>query len=442
MTYSPMRMFDPLYGRVDLDDLESQLVLAPEFQRLRCIRMCNINSMLVSGASEISRFEHSVGVLKLAQSWCRKNGAAGDDSVVMRAAALLHDVQTGPFGHSLQYVVEDNKVDGSFVHDDIYYGYKQQYHQRLLATASYKGTVFSTPSILSRLWPRVAEAIKGAGKFGPLISGTLDLDNLDNVVRLAYHVGVATTEDGKNLPTLATQLAVVEGQLSASREVIPLIERWQQIRHRLYDLLLHDWAEFSAKAMLTYAIEKAYEATLLDQQSWLLTDSGLLDHLESKGVGEHQTIGEVIRRIRAGALYQPLLLASTEDVNLYRLMSTTESKRLLERKVFDRLKAEGRSVGRPLVHFILDHKKTSRAVRLRIDGGNSTIEIGKNSKRLLIGLFSPSDTTPTNKEIAAAALEDVLREHSNVQISRLHDPMDEVLTSDTKSPLQLDLGLS
>lgn len=63
------RCWDPLYGRTELSHFEYALLSTPEVQRLRYIRMCNINSMLVTGASEISRFEHSLGVLRLVQEW-------------------------------------------------------------------------------------------------------------------------------------------------------------------------------------------------------------------------------------------------------------------------------------------------------------------------------------------------------------------------------------
>lgn len=442
MATAPLRFFDPLYGPVHLDETEGRLVLSPEFQRLRCIRMCNINSMLVSGASEISRFEHSVGVLKLAQLWADVNGIVGDDSIVLRSAALLHDMQTGPFGHSLQYVVEDNRIGNAFIHDDILHGYHEQFHQRLLAAASYRGTVFTTPKILSRLWPRVAEAIKGQGRFGPLISGSLDLDNLDNVIRLAYHVGVATTDDVKGIAAFVSNLSVTKGELDIPADSIPFVQRWQEIRTRLYELLLLDWAEFSAKAMLTLAIEKAFDAGLLDQQSWLLTDEGLLTHLEEKGAGELQEIGELVRRLRSGDLYQPLILASTPDTKLYDLLASTAKKREIEKRLTNALRGKGRSPGKLLLHFILDHKKTSRSVKARIGGSTSPTVIGTDSKQLLLGLFSSVDVAASTRELISAALTELLQEYTNCKLTPLIDPVLMGHSSPQNPENQLDLGLS
>ena len=70
---SQKRIFDPLYGTIHLSEFEYELIQLPEVQRLREVRMCNINSLLITGASQISRFEHSIGVMYLAKVWLENN---------------------------------------------------------------------------------------------------------------------------------------------------------------------------------------------------------------------------------------------------------------------------------------------------------------------------------------------------------------------------------
>ena len=77
------RFLDPLYGRTTLAANEVELLHAPEIQRLRNIRMCNINSLLVTGASEISRFEHCLGVVRLAKEWSNSSGASKDQAAIL-----------------------------------------------------------------------------------------------------------------------------------------------------------------------------------------------------------------------------------------------------------------------------------------------------------------------------------------------------------------------
>ena len=165
---------------------------------------------------------------------------------------------------------------------------------------SFLGRRFAAHEVVGDLWPQIEEMINGKGAYGPLISGSIDLDNIDNVFRLAYHVGVAGKEDSSYALELARNLDVTpEGPAIASRFLVH-IERWQRVRHDLYSLLLLDWADFSAKAMLQYALERALTDGLLDPSAWRSTDNELLDQLWEIGVGEFQDIRDMVRRLRTG----------------------------------------------------------------------------------------------------------------------------------------------
>ena len=48
-------LVDPLYGRIAIDDFLADLIAQPEMQRLRDVRLSNINSLLLPGGSNISR---------------------------------------------------------------------------------------------------------------------------------------------------------------------------------------------------------------------------------------------------------------------------------------------------------------------------------------------------------------------------------------------------
>lgn len=315
------RTWDPLYGRIVLTDFEFDLISLPEVQRLRYVRMCNINSLLVVGASEISRFEHTLGVMHLAQEWIRAHGIPESEGKDLIAAAALHDMQTGPFGHSMQYVLEDNTVEDSFVHEDLSHGWRSAYHQNTLASSSFSGKPLKAPSFLKERWESVASLIRGEGAYGPLIAGTMDLDNIDNVIRLAFHVGVTDDAD-RNIPlTLAHRMSIEDGELVLQASATPAVVRWQEIRTRLYNLLLHDWAEFSAKAMLTKAIEIAMARDVIGADSWVMTDGGFLDFLEQKGIGEAQEVRELVRRLRRGDLYEPVALYESPAVEKYTALS-------------------------------------------------------------------------------------------------------------------------
>ena len=364
---TPSRIWDPLYGRTQLSEFEAKLLSLPEVQRLRYVRMCNINSLLITGASEISRFEHSLGVLRLAQEWAIINRLDERTRENLSAAAILHDVQTGPFGHSFQYVLEDTKAHtGDFLHDDLMHGVRHNYYMKLFSSAHFSGKPFAAPQLLGDRWRFVAEMIDGGGPLGPVIAGSMDIDNLDNVVRLAYHVGIA---DRRNVDEV---LRIVRGfrpgsqpgRLSVNRNVVPDIASWQDVRRKLYEFLLLDWAEFSAKGMLTTAVDGALSAGLLGTNSWSQTDDGFLSTLEKQAIGEYQHVASLIRRVRTGDLYSPIFLERSSDTDLYTTLSSPDTKKRivehLEKVILRKL-----NVSRKVIfHVILDLAKTERAVAL------------------------------------------------------------------------------
>ena len=436
MRRNSRRFFDPLYGEMYLSEKEYSLVMSPEIQRLRYVRLCNINSLLITGASEISRFEHVVGVLRLAKEWvgCQVN-ITSKEAEVFTSAALLHDFQTGPFGHSLQYVFEDNESDGEdFVHDDLDHGDAYRYHQITDENASFAGRRFETQGILGEKWDLVTSLIRGEGELGKLISGSMDLDNIDNVIRLAYHVGVANSEDADVALDLARNLVVEEGRLCCPKRTVVSVERWYQIRKRLYELLLLDWAEFSAKAMLTLAMELAIEGNLLGADTWLKTDLEFLSFLEKESIGEHQRIGNIIKRIRRGDLYFPLLLLKSKSLQHQEKYTSAESKRAMEKELHNLILAETGERCSPLIHPIVDCKKTERAISLRVLESGEDMVVGVDSRQLLIGVFFENSFSSAKKEFA---IENLVREF--LSVNGLEDQSD--IADPLPAPGELQLGL-
>lgn len=386
---SQKRIFDPLYGTIYLSQFEYELIQLPEVQRLREVRMCNINSLLITGASQISRFEHSIGVMYLAKVWLENNKKIlpyplkAEDIL---AAAILHDMQTGPFGHSLQYVLEDNEVEGNFEHQNIFEGRKSNYYQELDAKRNYAGFQFRSNILLKNSWLAISELIEGTSELGGLISGNIDLDNIDNVIRLAYHVGVAKKEDAEIAIKLAKDMQIQDKKINISKESITSIEAWQKIRQKLYELLLLDWAEFSAKAMLTKAIEIAISQKLIGTDTWIDTDSQFLDRLENLE-DENLEIGDLIKRIKCGDLYEPLYLYKSTSTAEYLSINTEEHKLIITDQISKILKNEFKIGTKIILHFILDKGKTNRAIQINLRGNPKEITIGKNSNQLLIGIF-------------------------------------------------------
>lgn len=385
------QFLDPLYGRINPDAGVQPLIFSSEFQRLRYVRLCNINSLYLTGASEPKRFEHCIGVYHLARLWSNRVGLSQSEARILCAAALLHDLQTGPFGHSFQYVLEDNAFGQQFEHANLSKGLQTQFHQRVQAGAAFTGRPFSTAQALGVDGQAVFAAIRGEGPFGPLISGTLDLDNLDNVVRLAFHTGLCSDDDRTLPERLTSKITLVDGRLAITRGAHQMVRQWLEIRRELYEYLLLDRGEFSAKAMLTLAIEMAVEAHILGPDSWLLTDDELLSELEETSVGEHQAIGQIVRRLRVGDLFEPIGVWSTCNVAPYEELSEATRKRAIESRIEQFASMTRGPKLRCCVHFIKDHKKTRRSVSFLDAETGASITVGEDSCELHVGVFIVND---------------------------------------------------
>jgi HD superfamily phosphohydrolase len=106
---------DPVHGLIRLDsgeDLILDLIDSAEFQRLRRVRQLGVSSMTYP-AAEHTRFAHSLGVFDFAKQIIavlrrryESDSAVTDlldaNGLIVKAAALLHDIGHGPFSHLIE----------------------------------------------------------------------------------------------------------------------------------------------------------------------------------------------------------------------------------------------------------------------------------------------------------------------------------------------------
>lgn len=124
----------PVYGFIELYDWEREIINHPAFQRLRRIRQLSWTDYIYPGAMH-TRFEHSLGVLHMAsllydgiinrsrktliEDYKFNSNGLERDRVLVRLAALLHDVGHAPFSHASEDLFP-LKEDGSkrYEHED------------------------------------------------------------------------------------------------------------------------------------------------------------------------------------------------------------------------------------------------------------------------------------------------------------------------------------
>lgn len=93
-------VWDEIFGDVELTKVETELTAAPEFNKIKGITQLGLVYLAPQFSSaQHTRYDHSIGVLHLANKAGAHLSLSKDQLTALRLAALLHDVGHGPFSH-------------------------------------------------------------------------------------------------------------------------------------------------------------------------------------------------------------------------------------------------------------------------------------------------------------------------------------------------------
>jgi len=318
---------DVVYGFVEIDAQECQIIDHPYFQRLRRIKQLSLTDMVYPGATH-TRFEHSIGVMQMATDMfdCivkkRKNFLEQEYSLedagikkyrkMVRLAALLHDIGHAPFSHSGEDLMPllpnshpryTSGQEKRYQHEEysieiikkffkttieehplnVNYSIKVEEVTALLDDTSFK------PIALSLLWKE-------------LISGQLDADRADYLLRDSLHLGVnyglydrnrlvSCMTVGKR-DTGALGIAIEEKGLHIAESLV--IARYQMFSQvyfhktrRIYDYHIHH----AVKSVLRNQDKDSYPSPNCIEEYLSFDDWAIYSALKQGQGGKH---GEII----------------------------------------------------------------------------------------------------------------------------------------------------
>jgi HD superfamily phosphohydrolase/DNA modification methylase len=310
---------DILYGKIALPDWITPFLRLPEFVRLRGVRLSNIDSYQYKDFNGPTRWEHGVAVAWLAARCAQKRGLSERDKVHLILAGLLHDVATPPFAHTAESVLEnfDHELESQRV---LSAKTDNEGEQNFPVFASQLPQFSRTCRALSRKLKvdidpdEVARMVVGDGSLGYLISGSLDLDNADNVTRACLHLGIGIENDVPLLIAdwLATQDHPPTNLHEASE---PAVSKWIWYRTELYSLFFNSSdEELGREAFLQHLMRRAVYSGLPRESLIWKTDESLLTTIEQiddlRINPAYPTLQEMIQRYRL--LEPPYKIAHVE----------------------------------------------------------------------------------------------------------------------------------
>lgn len=217
MSKTKKKIRDVVYGFIVLDQQECAIINHPAFQRLRRIRQLSLTDMVYPGATH-TRFEHSLGVMQMATdmyncivnnenniSLLKSEYALDETGInryrkIIRLAALLHDLGHAPFSHSgedlMPLLPQKHKLykkgeKKRYKHEEYTIKIIKTHFADLIenhpVNNNYNVKVDEVTALLDD-----DETRRNAASllWKTLISGQLDADRADYLLRDSLHIGV------------------------------------------------------------------------------------------------------------------------------------------------------------------------------------------------------------------------------------------------------------
>lgn len=236
----------PIYGFIPLDEWEYDIIHHQAFQRLRRIRQLAWTDYVYPGAMH-TRFEHTLGVMHMATLLFDQLKQSNRDQPVIvdhlggnaamvevsrktvRLAALLHDVGHSPFSHAGEELLPKRPDGGQWTHDEYSAEIIKQTFADVIDRHPRNAYGITAAGIADLIMGRPS-----AGKmlfWRSLVSGQIDADRMDYLLRDSHHCGVQyglygwrrlvhsiTVAPGTN--GRAPQIGVTEGGWNAAESLV------------------------------------------------------------------------------------------------------------------------------------------------------------------------------------------------------------------------------
>lgn len=340
--YSRKIVNDPVHGFITIPGGLPRRILEHQFfQRLRHIRQLGLSDLVYPGATH-TRFQHALGAMHLMQQAINALRLKGqsispENETAALAAILLHDIGHGPFSHCLEGLL----LPG-YSHERLSLALMQRINSET------QGALDETIDIFTN---RHREPF-----LHQLVSGQLDTDRLDYLLRDSFYTGVV--EGRVPSERLLKMMQVRDGKLVIEVKGIYSVESFLLARRVMYwQVYLHKTVVTAEKLLQALLARARYLAaqgntpecsnnlqqllalptgykpssnpednTLLLDHFLALDDSDILTAIKSWCYGHDATLSHLAQRLRSRNL--PRLTFTNEPLDTNTLLELRDAYRM------------------------------------------------------------------------------------------------------------------
>jgi len=338
---------DPIHGDIKITGCLVDLLETPEVQRLHNIKQLGFAHLVFPGAHH-TRFEHSLGSSMIASQIADILSLKESEKTLLTCAAQLHDIGHGPFSHTLESILLQRfGVDHVDLTEKLILGEYRIFEEEEQAFI----TAPSVHEILEKHQVNKKEIIsiirgKPSKKpyMGQLLNSTIDVDQLDYLMRDAYYTGVAYGMI--DLQRLLRTMMIYKGNLAMMRKGVSVVENILMARALMYSSVYYHKTVRIPELMLSKALEEISDAEPFE--FFRMTDAEIMVSLKTMGRFQQ----EIITRLKYRDLFKQAYAVSLFDLDKEGIKAVKQLEDVSRRRQKERELEDAFDI--PKGHVIID----------------------------------------------------------------------------------------
>lgn len=333
---------DAVWGDIELNKLELEIINTSVFQRLRYIKQLGTTNLVYPTALH-TRFDHSIGTLFITQKIInfitKKQDVDKTDVLFLRIASLVHDVTHIPFGHTLE---DESRI------------FKRHDKDKERWEKIYSNSTLKKILIREGIYKEIKEIILGKEDsfISDIVKGCISADLLDYLKRDSYFCGLNIGYDER----LFRYFSIINNRLviklnkngifryDAFTEVVNLLRARYIMTERIY----YHHTKIASSIMISKLVQAAAENGFSIEDIYQLGDDTLLYK-----IGNFVSNDLILRRLKYNIinrkLFKRCFLHKSHDIPVEKIDDLYLNKRKIkdrvEKKIAKKLKISFNEIG-------------------------------------------------------------------------------------------------